>query len=127
MTGSQRAKDNRVLLALWWGAHLLVLVPKRRGAGYLAQPYGHHQNPALDAVGAAVGCDVIGLDGYLDFTYPSETIDDPLGREAFASTICRRLEHHYGCPSRRVDAPEFWGHLSPGVVPKEPINTNKGE
>ena len=43
---------------------LMVLVPKRRGKGFLKCPVGHHSNWLSDFVDS-MGIDCVGLDGYL--------------------------------------------------------------
>lgn len=88
---------------------LLVLVPKKRGKGFLSQPYGHHHNKELDNVVCdAVGdlCDVWGLDGYLDIHADLEAISEKDNRKA--SEIMDALAKYYGFPHRKVHSSEFW-------------------
>ena len=44
-----------VLLYSWAASNFHVLVPKKRGVGYLAVPYGHRPNPGLDQIAARAG------------------------------------------------------------------------
>lgn len=105
-------KAMHALLYCWVSNGFSVLVPKRRGTGYLKVPYGHHHNDALTAIANEVGCDVIGLDGELAFEsrevktlYHNRVSDD---RAAFVAKIMPMLEKHYQMDSREVDADTFW-------------------
>ena len=42
---------------MWDNGGLNVLIPKRRGTGYLKCPLGHHVVKALSDVESDVGCD----------------------------------------------------------------------
>ncbi|ARK07519.1 hypothetical protein LAV_00144 [Sphingobium phage Lacusarx] len=42
-----------------------ILVPKRRGVGFLKSPLGHHNGP-LHSISYDIGFDIYGLDGSLD-------------------------------------------------------------
>jgi hypothetical protein len=101
---------TKELLFCWVAGGLQVLVPKRRGTGYLRAPYGHHNDQALNRIADLVRCDVHGLDGALYFECSSKVY---LGageelRNEFAEKIIKPLEEHYGFPSRFVNAPTFW-------------------
>lgn len=100
-------------ILLWWGSNQLsALVPKRRGAGFLKVPYGHHHDPALEAIAQEAGCDLVGLDGSLDFQCgaPIYHGGDAV-RQAFLARIVPALEAHYAATCREVNAAEFWSHL----------------
>ena len=102
-------KSNLVLLYSWVANNFHVLVPKRRGSGYLSAPYGHHPIPGLDAVATSAGVDVTGIDGALCFECGGGVFhgSDEI-RSAFAAKVVPPLELHYGMASREVDASEFW-------------------
>lgn len=98
-----------VLLYSWAASNFHVLVPKKRGAGYLAVPYGHHPNPGLDQIAARVRVDVTGLDGALCFECGGAVFHGgDAARAAFASKIMPALEAHYGMASREIPEGEFW-------------------
>ncbi|WP_343028272.1 hypothetical protein [Massilia sp. MP_M2] len=103
---------TRTLLYCWVSNGFSVLVPKRRGTGYLKVPYGHHHIDGLTAAANAVGCDVVGLDGELAFEsrelrglYCARTGD---ARAIFIAKLMPLLERHYQMDSREVDAATFW-------------------
>jgi len=98
-----------VLLYSWVANNFHVLVPKRRGVGYLAVPYGHHPNPGLDDVANLLRVDVTGLDGALCFECGGAVFHGgEVARTAFASKIVPALEAHYGMASREIEPSEFW-------------------
>ena len=81
-----------------------ILVPKRRGEGYLVVPFGHHVS-GLSAVEAEVGFDIYGLDGSLDIQtgYYGRTPSPEL-LEGIMKPLCR----HYDMDYRMVDGVEYW-------------------
>lgn len=98
-----------VLLYSWVANNFNVLVPKRRGAGYLRVPYGHHVIPGLDALAHRVGVDVTGLDGALCFECGGSVFNGSAAvKQAFAAKVVPLLEAHYGMASREISADEFW-------------------
>lgn len=98
-----------VLLYCWVAANFHVLVPKKRGAGYLAVPYGHHQNQGLDRIGDLAGVDVTGLDGALCFECGGKVFHGgDCARAAFVAKVIPPLEVHYGMASREISVNEFW-------------------
>lgn len=96
------------LLCSWVAGQFCVLVPKRRGAGFLRVPYGHHFDEALDDIASTVSCDVFGLDGMLEFECGGSTYHDQVAREVFFKKVVPRLEAHYGVLAREVSQSEFW-------------------
>jgi hypothetical protein len=86
---------------------LSVLVPKKRGNGFLRVPYGHHHDEALSRIAAAAGCDVFGLDGSLDFVWGGVDCASEDVREALASKVIPCLELHYGLSARLVTPGEY--------------------
>jgi hypothetical protein len=105
------------LLYSWVASGFHVLVPKKRGEGYLKQPYGHHHNEALTEIGNSVGCDLCGLDGSLEFDGPDTSRlyhGNAEAKAAFVARVIPRLEAYYQMPSREVDERTFLGcHPTP--------------
>lgn len=110
MAAKSTAPVPRTLLYCWVSNGLSVLVPKRRGTGYLKVPYGHHHNDALTSIANEVGCDMIGLDGELAFdgieVQRLYVVRD--ARAAFTAKVMPLLEKHYQMDSREIDADLFW-------------------
>ncbi|MDR9839672.1 MULTISPECIES: hypothetical protein [Herbaspirillum] len=96
------------LLCCWVAGQFCVLVPKRRGSGFLRVPYGHHFDEGLDDIASTVSCDVFGLDGMLEFECGGSTYHDQVARERFFKQVVPRLETHYGVLAREVSQSEFW-------------------
>lgn len=103
------AVDKKELLYCWVAQVLNVLVPKKRGEGYLKVPYGHHHDSALTEIANDAGVDVTGLDGSLAFECSRSIFYGPAaGRIEFASKVIPSLEKHYGWTSREIEVSEFW-------------------
>lgn len=101
--------DTKRILWCWVSNGFQVLVPKRRGSGFLRVPYGHHHDAALDAIGALVRVDVFGLDGALFFECAGSVFHGgPAVREAFAAKVVPALERHYGLSALEISEAEFW-------------------
>lgn len=100
---------TRELLYCWVANVFAVLVPKKRGAGFLRVPYGHHHNAKLTAIGDAARCDICGLDGALEFEcggrifHGGETL-----RKEFSAVVVPLLEGYYGVPAREIRETEYW-------------------
>lgn len=108
------------LLFCWISSHLSVLVPKKRGTGFLAVPYGHHYNQALTDIGNVARCDVTGLDGSLMFRcgkgIRADFHLDEATKKSFADIVIPRLEKHYDIQAKEVDLQEYWqNHPSKNV------------
>lgn len=89
-----------------------ILVPKRRGEGFLRQPFGHHAG-ALTAVEDEIGFDLWGLDGSLDVQTGAVR---PAAIDGLIAKIMPPLCRHYGMDYRIVDRVEYWE--------KHPIKTS---
>ena len=99
------------LLWAWVAGQFSVLVPKKRGKGFLRVPLGHHHDAGLAAVAEVAGCDLYGLDGSLDFQVSMEVYHSHNGkREAFAKKVLPALEAHYGWPTREVTSVVFYAN-----------------
>lgn len=87
--------------------NLNVLVPKKRGEGFLAVPYGHHYDAKLDAIATKAGCDVTGLDGHLAFDCGASVAVNTAAAHTYAAKIMPLLAAHYACSFRAVSPGEF--------------------
>lgn len=95
---------TKQLLVYFTSLQVMILVPKRRGEGFLKTPFGHHVGP-LSQVEAEIGFDLWGLDGSLDVQ------TGPTGRYDKAELLARIMPPlctHYGMTYREVDHDEFW-------------------
>lgn len=102
------ASADRVLCYYWMGATLEVLVPKKRGSGFLRVPLGEHHDADLSRIESLANCDIFGLDGALSFQCGSRIASYEAKRKAFESVVLPALERHYGCTSREVSHTEFF-------------------
>ena len=97
------------LLFAWVASNFQVLVPKKRGAGFLRVALGHHQDKELADVATAAGCDLFGLDGALQFDCGGAIFHGGNdARQAFESRVVHRLEAHYGFEARAISPGAFW-------------------
>lgn len=94
---------------MWDLGGLNVLIPKRRGTGYLRVPYGHHNDPKLNRIADAIRADVCGLDGYLAFEISLSRQD----RERIVGIVLPMLAAHFGFTQWREDPKAFWAELLP--------------
>ena len=102
---------KRELLCCWVAMRFQVLVPKRRGMGFQMVPYGHHFHDGLSQVEAVAGCDIVGLDGALEFCCPEALYHGKEEEKAtFEAKVLPALQELYGCPARRVSPKEFWSN-----------------
>ncbi|ENI4487358.1 hypothetical protein ABXZ88_003230 [Vibrio fluvialis] len=106
------SSESKELLWMYLNDGIDVLVPKKRGLGYLRQPYGHHSNPLLDdAVWRVKGCeqiDIFGLDGNLTLRVNQYEFDDP--KRILATALMDSLSTYYGWPHREVTPKEYWSN-----------------
>lgn len=100
-----------VAVYIWNGSGLNVLIPKKRGTGYLRQPYGHHSIAELNEVAYDENCDLSGLDGCLTLEYGMTT--DHQKRAEIVARVMPRLAEHYAFASWREDPKTFWSVLLP--------------
>lgn len=103
--------SNKTLLYCWTHKTFSVLVPKKRGNGFLRVPYGHHNDVNINAIGDAVGVDIIGLDGALDFECGDNVYyGDNNVRKSFEDIVIPMLERHYGFKACEVTESEYWAN-----------------
>jgi hypothetical protein len=92
----------REMIYLWLFGSLLVLIPKKRGKGFLKQPIYHNYTPESEAITVAANCDVFGLDGHLEFECGTDITTYQETREKFLSKISPVLERIYECKLREA-------------------------
>lgn len=95
------------LLYCWMSTTLEVLVPKRRGDGFVRTPLGHHHDDGLADIERLAGCDLFGLDGALSFDARRDATYEEK-RAAFVARVLPALERHYCWSSREISRQQFW-------------------
>lgn len=103
-------KDRqRTARYMWDDSGLNIVIPKRRGDGYLLVPYGHHNNPKLNTISDSVNvADVTGLDGYLNFRFSSKVIYDVSKRAEIVEIVMPQLAAYFDFKFWAEDSGEFW-------------------
>ena len=101
----------RELLYYWDSGNLNVLVPKKRGEGFLAVPLGHHHDPFFSHLETKLESDICGLDGYLAIDCGSKIATYPEKRKQFEALALPTLESKYGCKAREIWSTEFFAIL----------------
>ena len=95
---------------IWDMGGLNVLIPKRRGQGFLRCPLGHHRVNALASIEEDERIDLCGLEVYLSLDY-GILLDE--ARDAIITRVMPRLACHYGFTSWVEDREKFWENLNP--------------
>ena len=98
------ALPKKELLYYFAPTTLEILVPKRRGTGFLKTPIGHHVSP-LSQLSHEIGYDLYGLDGAISI--PIGYIR-PHDREKMAQRLVTPISRLLGFPAREVGSSEFW-------------------
>lgn len=83
---------------------IAILVPKRRGEGFIKTPVYHNIGP-ITAIEHEIDFDIYGLDGALEIQTGSLYGKDT---DAMLAKIMPLLCAHYGMDYRLVDRSEFW-------------------
>ena len=102
---------------MWNMSGLSVLIPKRRGSGFLKCPLGHHHVPELAKIEYDEAIDLCGLEGYLHLDYRFREEDE---RREIEARVMPRLAAHYGFSAWREDRDEFWRVLLPNAIAQTP-------
>lgn len=106
MTDTEIKKE---LLIMFMTDHVTVLVPKKRGVGFVKHPVGHHATPASDFFQFDLGVDPFCEgDGYLSLQ--SGWVTDEL-KARYEREIFPRMSEFYGWPCRVVSSDEFWSNM----------------
>lgn len=105
---SLNAEPEKKLLWIYLHTSIHVLVPKKRGSGFLKSPYGHHIDPGLDDVRAYKmdNIDMFGLDGSLELCVDTCYYEDP--DHAYATRLMTALSEHYKMPFEHISEPLFF-------------------
>ena len=98
---------------MWDRGGLNILIPKRRGTGYLKVPFGHHAVSGLNDIECAVSADFDGLEGYLSVEYIHRPHGYSKSEEEAVALIMPMLAKHYGFTTWREDAKLFWKIVIP--------------
>lgn len=101
----QTAEKTLLVYAPSVGPTIWVLIPKRRGTGFLKSPV-HHSTSPLDLIAYDLGCDFCGLDGYLEASYGAHDTRTPMDDRI--AKLMARLSEHYGFPWKRIGRDEFF-------------------
>lgn len=100
---------QRTARYMWDDSGLNIIIPKRRGDGYLRVPYGHHNNPKLNLISDSVNVvDVTGLDGYLNFRFSAKVIYDASKRAKIVAIVMPQLAAYFDFKSWIEDIRGFW-------------------
>jgi hypothetical protein len=91
---------------------LMLLIPKKRGKGFLKSPVYHESTPLTEFISDEFHCDCFGLDGYLDLKIDTHDNDECL---RIVKVLAEYLKFDYE-PSR-VSSDAFLKYL---------IKPNKG-
>ena len=97
---------------MWDMSGLGVLIPKRKGSGYLKTPLHHRYVKELSDIEMDEGADLCGLDGYLLLEYDYTNTEF---REAIESRVMPRLASYYGFTTWKEDSVAFWKILLPNA------------
>lgn len=100
---------------IWDNGGLSILVPKRRGMGYLKTPYWHKHVDALSDIEEIERVTLSGLDGCLSFDYGYVELGK---RQPIIDRVMPKLSAYYGFTEWREDAAAFWSHLLPNSTVK---------
>jgi hypothetical protein len=104
---------TRELLYYWDLGGLNVLVPKRRGVGFLRCPLGHHYVEFYASLETELHCDICGLDGalYFEFHPRLNTAHPRSVLEAMTQRVMAKLGAHHIATFREVGVDEFHRQL----------------
>lgn len=98
--------SEQCAIYMWDGSGLNVLVPKKRGDGFLRCPLGHHWVDEIGRIEATEAVDVCGLDGYLQLSYgPIWALPE---RELIVARVMPKLASYYGFTEWRESTSDFW-------------------
>jgi hypothetical protein len=107
---SLKNPTHKEMLVCKMDGRVEVLIPKRRGAGFLRAPLGHHMND-LAKLSHEFDLDFQGLDGALEIYGACMS---PLKGDEYGAVISETLpaiSALNGFPFRVVDRDEFYRHL----------------
>lgn len=98
---------KEMLVAFFLG-RVEVLIPKKRGEGFLKMPVGHHDNAISRFMRRNTSFDVSGLDGSLEIEI-GQYHSIPRDKEQdFVRRNIQPLAEHLGFKVRIVSCTEYW-------------------
>lgn len=109
MSGRLKTETAPALLWCWLVLDFAVLVPKKRGLGFLKSPLGHHHVPGLSDIEQIAGCDIFGLDGALLFQLNGNICHGTATeKKSFVDLVMPELEKYYGLCSREISVSDYF-------------------
>lgn len=90
----------------WDLAGLMVLIPKKRGRGFLRCPLHHHYVAALSDIEIEECVDLCGLDGYLQLNYGY--VHDDAEQARIVDRVMPKLAAHFEFTAWRESHRDFW-------------------
>ncbi|MGQ1270003.1 hypothetical protein ACT4XR_19890 (plasmid) [Acinetobacter baumannii] len=102
--------DDKVILVFFGTKDINLLIPKKRGKGYLKQPIGHFNCP-LSTLSRDIGYDFFGLDGFLKVQ--TGYIND---KEEITHQVVIPISEFYGYKWREVDTNTFFDILRINLI-----------
>lgn len=99
--------SEKILLVYFSVESIDILVPKKRGEGFLKVPLGHHACDLSTFTSEHISFDVFGLDGMLSVQtgYISQSQYAEL-----EESVVKPLSAFYNYPYKIVSHEEFWSH-----------------
>lgn len=97
--------ERKVAIVMYQNGVVSILIPKRRGRGYVRTPYYHSLDRGIEAIESIADYDKCGLDGSLDI----EGVGYLFGEEVdeFLAEIMPDICAYYGCDWLH-DPSAFW-------------------
>jgi len=105
---TQREED--ILVSTWLFEGIQILIPKRKGHGFLKVPAGHHNESWM----SEIKYDIDGLDGYLDINAPCNSWETDKVNAIIAEIIPVILKGFKFKTWKRIDGSEFARRLMEG-------------
>lgn len=107
---------TKELLVHFRQTYVAVLVPKKRGEGFLKIPLGHHNCP-LSQVERDVGYDIFGLEGELEIQTGYISSED---YEELKENVIKPIAECLQLPYRVIDQDEYFAkHPIHSVIAKK--------
>lgn len=112
-------RSDKEILVAFFQKQVSLLIPKKRGVGFLRQPLGHHACP-LSLLAYDLRYDMFGLDGSLDIELGrgNGCLNDKQQAD-FCTEIVVPIAKLFNFPYRVVDIHEFWDNHPTSKKSKE--------
>lgn len=98
--------SEKILLVYFSVESIDILVPKKRGEGFLKVPLGHHACALSGFTNEHIPFDVFGIDGMLSV----RTGRMSQRHDELEESVVKPLSAFYGYPYKIVSHEEFWSH-----------------